>query len=143
MFWTLPHCRIRQHWSRCHFLASWTASAAKHDRGELLSNRRGLCHGNLYWGWRRGGTPKSSNQLGFVHESAGVDTCSCAKNALTTFVYAHNTAYYVNSYTTMLDPTMDGVLQPLLDGVRRLQFYWQDKEEKDVLRLRNKKKVNR
>ena len=50
------------------------------------------------------------------------------ETALGTFVDAHNTSYYVNSYTTKVNPTMDGVLCKLLDGVRRLRDEWQDRE---------------
>ena len=50
------------------------------------------------------------------------------QTALGTFVDAHNTSYYVNSYTTKVNPTMDGVLCKLLDGVRRLRDEWQDRE---------------
>ena len=50
------------------------------------------------------------------------------QHALATFVDAHNTSYYVNSYTTKVNPTMDDVLQKLLDGVRRLKDEWQDHE---------------
>ena len=48
--------------------------------------------------------------------------------ALATFIDAHNTSYYVNSYTTKVNPTMDTVLQNLLEGVRRLNAEWQDRE---------------
>ena len=48
--------------------------------------------------------------------------------ALDAFVDGHNTGYYVNSYTTKLNPTMDDVLRKLLDGVRRLNDEWQKKE---------------
>ena len=44
------------------------------------------------------------------------------------FVDAHNTGYYVNAYTTKLNPTMDDVLRKLLDGVRRLNDEWHKKE---------------
>ena len=50
------------------------------------------------------------------------------KNALATFIDAHNTSYYVNAYTTKINPTMDHVLNKLLDGVRRLRDEWQDRE---------------
>ena len=50
------------------------------------------------------------------------------KNALATFIDAHNTSYYVNAYTTKVNPTMDDVLSKLLDGVRRLRDEWQDRE---------------
>ena len=41
--------------------------------------------------------------------------------SLALFVDAHNTGYYINSYTTDLNPTMDNVLRRLLDGVHRLR----------------------
>ncbi|CAK0841403.1 unnamed protein product, partial [Prorocentrum cordatum] len=50
------------------------------------------------------------------------------RHALATFVDAHNTSYYVNSYTTKVKPSMDDVLCKLLDGVRRLKSQWDDKE---------------
>ncbi len=54
-----------------------------------------------------------------------------AKGALATFVDAHNTGYYVNSYTTKLNPTMDGVLQRLMDGIKRLNSEWRIKDIED------------
>ncbi|CAK0895070.1 unnamed protein product, partial [Prorocentrum cordatum] len=50
------------------------------------------------------------------------------RHALATFVDAHNTSYYVNSYTTKVNPSMDDVLCKLLDGVRRLKSQWDDRE---------------
>ena len=46
--------------------------------------------------------------------------------AVAMFVDAHNTGYYINSYTTKLNPTMDTVLEKLLAGVRRLQDEWRE-----------------
>ena len=51
--------------------------------------------------------------------------------SLALFVDAHNTGYYINSYTTKLNPTMDNVLRRLLDGVRRLLAEWASKEGDD------------
>ena len=48
--------------------------------------------------------------------------------AFASFVDAHNTSYYINSYTTKVNPTMDGVLCKLLDGGRRLRDEWSDRE---------------
>ena len=48
--------------------------------------------------------------------------------ALAAFVDSHNTGYYVNSYTTKLNPTMDGVLSKLMDSVRRLNADWEEEE---------------
>ena len=59
------------------------------------------------------------------------------QNALATFIDAHNTSYYVNSYTTKVNPTMDGVLCKLLDGVRRLRDEWEDSEAQRQERARN------
>ena len=42
------------------------------------------------------------------------------------FVDNHNAGYYINSYTTKLNPTLDNVLKKLLDSVRRLQSEWQE-----------------
>ena len=50
------------------------------------------------------------------------------RHALATFVDAHNTSYYVNSYTTKVNPCMDDVLRKLLDGVRRLKSQWNDRD---------------
>ena len=49
---------------------------------------------------------------------------SAAAAAHAIFVDAHNTGYYINAYTTKLNPTMENVLRRLLDGVRRLQDEW-------------------
>merc|ERR1711963_525246 len=49
----------------------------------------------------------------------------CNRAAHNAFVDNHNAGYYINSYTTKLNPTMDNVLKKLLDGVRRLQGEWQ------------------
>ena len=38
-------------------------------------------------------------------EDVAVFKVACAKAALATFVDAHNIGYYVNSYTTKLNPT--------------------------------------
>ena len=50
--------------------------------------------------------------------------------AMALFSDAHNASYYINSYTTKVNPTMDDVLRNLLDGVRRLQGELQDREAK-------------
>ena len=57
----------------------------------------------------------------------------CSKAALAVFVDSHNAGYYINSYTTKLNPTMDNVLQKLLESVRRLTAEWEEKQaaEKD------------
>ena len=41
------------------------------------------------------------------------------------FSDAHNAGFYINSYTTKLNPGMDTVLQRLLEGVRRLHADWE------------------
>ena len=45
------------------------------------------------------------------------------------FIDAHNAGYYINSYTTKVNPTMDTVLRKLMDGIRRLHDAWQHEEE--------------
>ena len=50
----------------------------------------------------------------------------CNHAAHMAFVDNHNAGYYINSYTTKLNPTMDNVLKKLLDSVRRLQSEWQE-----------------
>ena len=58
----------------------------------------------------------------------------CAQDDPSTFMEisyydnATNISYYVNAYTTKINPTMDDVLNKLLDGVRRLRDEWQDRE---------------
>ena len=49
-------------------------------------------------------------------------------SAVAAFVDAHNTSYYINSYTTKVNPTMDDVLSKLLDGLRRLRGEWSERE---------------
>ena len=44
------------------------------------------------------------------------------------FADNHNAGYYINSYTTKLNPTMDNVLKRLLESVRRLQHEWQESD---------------
>ena len=57
------------------------------------------------------------------------DVCQAARAAaVAAFVDAHNTSYYVNSYTTKVNPTMDDVLCKLLDSVRRLKDEWNERE---------------
>jgi len=50
----------------------------------------------------------------------------CNRAAHMAFVDNHNAGYYINSYTTKLNPTMDNVLKKLLDSVRPLQSEWQE-----------------
>ena len=50
------------------------------------------------------------------------DAVQCASAM---FVDAHNTGFYINSYTTKVAPGMDGVLNQLVKGVRRLRLQWQ------------------
>ena len=58
----------------------------------------------------------------------------CTKAAHMAFVDNHNAGYYINSYTTKLNPTLDNVLKRLLDSVRRLQIEW---EESDAAKQHN------
>ena len=55
-------------------------------------------------------------------------TKDCTQAAHLAFVDNHNAGYYINSYTTKLNPTMDNVLKRLLESVRRLQNEWQESE---------------
>eukprot|EP00973_Karenia_brevis_P038749 5348128-Karenia_brevis.AAC.1 len=56
---------------------------------------------------------------------------AAAAAALAAFTDSHNTGYHVNSYTTKLNPTMDGVLAKLMDSVRRLTSEWDEEESKN------------
>ena len=49
--------------------------------------------------------------------------------ALLAFMDAVNAGYYINSYTTKVNPGMGDVLQKLCDGVRRLRDEWDKAEE--------------
>ena len=55
---------------------------------------------------------------------------AAAAHALAIYSDAHNADFYINSYTTEINPTLDDVLRNLLDGVRRLQSEWHDREAK-------------
>ena len=63
-----------------------------------------------------------SSDMADADDNSGAEEIlrTASKAALAIFVDAHNTGYYVNAYTTKLNPTMDGVLKRLLDGMRRL-----------------------
>ena len=50
----------------------------------------------------------------------------CNRAANMAFVDNHNAGYYINSYTTKLNPTLDNVLKRLLESIRRLQNDWQE-----------------
>ena len=50
----------------------------------------------------------------------------CAEAAHMAFVDNHNAGYYINSYTTKLNPTMQNVLKGLLESIRRLNEEWQE-----------------
>ena len=49
-----------------------------------------------------------------------------AAAALGAFVDSHNAGYCVNSYTTKLNPTLDGVLSKLMGAVRQLNSDWEE-----------------
>ena len=51
---------------------------------------------------------------------------ACNDAAHMAFVDNHNAGYYINSYTTKLNPSLDNVLKRLLESVRRLQSEWQE-----------------
>ena len=92
-------------------------------------------------------TDTSSNQFGTIHDwdqifkalaelEQPVDKeelaemekvyTECNRAAHMAFVDNHNAGYYINSYTTKLNPTMDTVMEKLFAGVRRLQEEWRD-----------------
>ena len=50
---------------------------------------------------------------------------ACAAAAQDMFVDAHNAGYYINSYTTKVNATMDNVLRKIMDGIRNLHTTWQ------------------
>jgi len=52
---------------------------------------------------------------------------ACTAAAMDMFVDAHNAGYYINSYTTKVNATMDTVLRNLMEGIRNLHTTWQDK----------------
>ena len=45
---------------------------------------------------------------------------ACAAAAIDMFVDAHNAGYYINAYTTKVNPTMDNVMRQIMQGVRTL-----------------------
>ena len=48
------------------------------------------------------------------------------------FADAHNAGFYINSYTTKLNPGMGTVLQRLLEGVLRLHAEWAANQEQST-----------
>jgi hypothetical protein len=52
------------------------------------------------------------------HVDAILKACTAA--AMDMFVDAHNAGYYINSYTTKVNATMDNVLRRLMEGIRNL-----------------------
>ena len=75
------------------------------------------------------GPPIDSEPATGVNEDDTEQLMNKAKEAaFDMFVDAHNAGYYINSYTTKLNPTMDMVLRRLLDGVRRLADEWEAKD---------------
>jgi len=63
--------------------------------------------------------------LSIGHQANDVNTDdilkACAAAAKDMFVDAHNAGYYINSYTTKVNPTMDNVMRQIMEGVRTLQ----------------------
>ena len=49
---------------------------------------------------------------------------ACRKAAHDAFVDNHNTGYYINAYTTKLNPTTDNLLKNFLESIRRLRCEW-------------------
>ena len=54
---------------------------------------------------------------------------SAERAATAMFVDSHNTGFYINSYTTKVNPGMDGVMDKLTAGLRRLFARWEDEAE--------------
>jgi len=52
---------------------------------------------------------------------------ACLRAGRDIFIDAHNTGFYINSYTTKVNPTMDNVLQRIMQGIRRLHTEWEEK----------------
>ena len=63
-----------------------------------------------------------------------------AQAVVASFVDAHNTGYYINSYTTKVNPNMDNVLRRLFDGVRRLHDDWNQDSQRDGANEKKSKK---
>ena len=57
--------------------------------------------------------------------------CECLKASAAAFADAVNTGFYDNSYTTKQCPTMEGVLENLRQGLRRLEE--QREREREIL----------
>ena len=53
------------------------------------------------------------------------------REIIASFVDAHNAGYYINSYTTKVNPTMDNVLRRLFDAVRALHDAWNQAPQRD------------
>ena len=56
-------------------------------------------------------------------------TQACLRAAQDIFVDAHNAGFYINSYTTKVNPTMDNVLRRIMEGIRRLHSEWHQQDE--------------
>ncbi len=59
--------------------------------------------------------------------ASAIKACFAAGRAI--FIDAHNAGFYINSYTTKVNPTMDNVLHKLMDGIRRLHEAWKNEDE--------------
>ena len=53
-----------------------------------------------------------------------LSTCAAATKDM--FVDAHNAGYYINSYTTKVNPGMDNVMRKIMEGIRNLHNTWND-----------------
>ncbi len=142
-------------WLEDSELETWAADAAATDpsldSSMVVQRLRGYSIGSRpAWGWMQApGTTEHAQHtllLGddwpqyFAEivgaspsgEEADETTMAVARaakaSAAAIFVDAHNAGFYINSYTTKLNPTMDMVLRRLLDGVRRLNQSWQDRD---------------
>ena len=70
-----------------------------------------------------------------VWEELGADDATAAAmkasfaSGRAIFIDAHNAGFYINSYTTKVNPTMDNVMRRLMEGIRRLHDAWKHEEE--------------
>ena len=51
---------------------------------------------------------------------------SCAAAAKDMVVDAHNAGYYINSYTTKVNPGMDNVMRKIMEGICNLHNTWDE-----------------
>jgi len=72
--------------------------------------------------------PVAWEQLG-ADDATAAAMKACLASGRAIFTDAHNAGFYINSYTTKVNPTMDNVMRRLMEGVRRLHDTWKHEEE--------------